>query len=216
MCWTYLHQRDLWCTGCVWTTGACAAPGRVYTTGSWVAPVHVWTTGACAAPGRATPQGPELHLDIPGQEEPLLLFYLSTLQWPELDLDVPRLQEPDPEFGNTTEACAAPGSAYTTPAWAVFGRVWNQNPSCTGLDVSTQQGASAATGRDTLQRPMLHLDVSTPPGLELHQDTSAPQRPVLHLDVTSPLGLVLSLDLSEQQSLRCLWTCLHYRYLWCN
>ncbi len=116
-----------------------AAPGRVYTTGSSAAPGIAWTTRAYAAPGRvyttrvlsstcpclhytctlmdvSTPQGPQLHLNLPGQEEPLLLLDMSKLQRPELHLDVPRLQEPSPEFGYTTEACVAPGSAYTTGA----------------------------------------------------------------------------------------------------
>ncbi len=52
----------------------------------------VWTCHrhACAraAPWRATPQGPELHLNVSGQPEPVLLLDLSTLQ--------------------STEACATP------------------------------------------------------------------------------------------------------------
>jgi hypothetical protein len=65
-----VHHRDLSYTWTCWTTGACAAPGRVYTTGS------------------------RLHLDVYGQQDPLLLSDVSTLQGPELHLDVPRLQEP--------------------------------------------------------------------------------------------------------------------------
>jgi hypothetical protein len=39
-------------------------------------------------------QGPELHLNVPAQQEPLLLLRVSILKWPELHLDVFRLQEP--------------------------------------------------------------------------------------------------------------------------
>jgi len=39
-------------------------------------------------------QGPELHLNVPAQQEPLLLLGVSILKWPELHLDVFRLQEP--------------------------------------------------------------------------------------------------------------------------
>jgi hypothetical protein len=33
-------------------------------------------------------QGPEMHLDVPGQQEPMLLLDKSTLQGPELRMDV--------------------------------------------------------------------------------------------------------------------------------
>ena len=39
-------------------------------------------------------QGPELHLDVSGQQEPVLLLNVSTLQRPELHLDVSGQQEP--------------------------------------------------------------------------------------------------------------------------
>jgi hypothetical protein len=50
--------------GLVWTTGARAAPGRVYSKGVRVAAGLVWTTGACTAPGVSTLQGHELLLDV--------------------------------------------------------------------------------------------------------------------------------------------------------
>jgi hypothetical protein len=36
----------------------------------------------------STPQGPELHLDVSGQQETLMLLEVSTLQGSELHLDV--------------------------------------------------------------------------------------------------------------------------------
>jgi hypothetical protein len=53
--------------GLAWTTGARAAPGRVYSLyskGVRVAAGLVWTTGAYTAPGVSTLQGPELHLNV--------------------------------------------------------------------------------------------------------------------------------------------------------
>ncbi len=44
--------------------------------------------------GRSIPQGPELHLDVSGQQEPLLLLDVATQQGTELHLDLPRQQEP--------------------------------------------------------------------------------------------------------------------------
>jgi hypothetical protein len=46
---------------------------------------------ACAHP---LSQGPELHLDMSGQLESLLLADVSSLLRNELNLDVPRLQKP--------------------------------------------------------------------------------------------------------------------------
>ncbi len=39
-------------------------------------------------------QGPKLHLDVSGQQEPLLFLDLSVLQGDELHLNVPRQQKP--------------------------------------------------------------------------------------------------------------------------
>ncbi len=125
MCWTYLHQRRLCCTGRVWTTGVCAGLGRHYTSVSWSAPVHVYATEAyvasewtclhhrglsctwncldsrslccswtclhnrvlsstcpclhyrglcCTLMDVSTPQGPQLHLELPGQQEPVMIL----------------------------------------------------------------------------------------------------------------------------------------------
>jgi hypothetical protein len=48
----------------------------------------LWTTGALLILNVSTSQGPELHLDMSGQQEPLLLLDVSSLQGPELHLDV--------------------------------------------------------------------------------------------------------------------------------
>ena len=60
--------------GLVWTRGACADPGRVYTTRALAAPESVWKIGACAGLEIATPQGPELHSDVSGQKETVLVW----------------------------------------------------------------------------------------------------------------------------------------------
>jgi hypothetical protein len=60
--------------GLVWTRGACADPGRVYTTRALAAPESVWKIGACAGLEIATPQGPELHSDMSGQKETVLVW----------------------------------------------------------------------------------------------------------------------------------------------
>jgi hypothetical protein len=42
----------------------------------------------------STPQRPEMHLDVPGQQEPMLLLDMSTPQGPDLHLDGFGQQEP--------------------------------------------------------------------------------------------------------------------------
>ncbi len=70
---------------CVYITEVCAVhvPGQwtyAYTTGTTAALGRVLTTFVCAAPGRVyTRQGPELHLDMSGQQEPVMLLDMSTL-----------------------------------------------------------------------------------------------------------------------------------------
>ncbi len=56
------------------------------------APGLVYKTEACAASRRVYTQGPELHLDLVVQQEPVRLLDVSRLQRRELLLDVFRLQ----------------------------------------------------------------------------------------------------------------------------
>ena len=65
-----------------WSTGACAAPGHVRTAGLCAAPGRVYTVKACAAPGPVYTAGPELHLDMSVQQEPMLLLDVSTPKRP--------------------------------------------------------------------------------------------------------------------------------------
>ncbi len=132
-----VYHRGL---SCIWT-----CPGVVYTTGAWAASGHVYNAEACANPGCYTTgagaatglftaeasaasrlgytQGPELHLDLVGRQELVLLLDMSTLQGRELHLNVLIL----------LVACTAAGLIYTTEAfiriclhtgaWAASGRV---------------------------------------------------------------------------------------------
>jgi|688.fasta_scaffold2886188_1 hypothetical protein len=79
-------------------------PGRDYITEAGVAPGPDRTCldkRSCAAPGRVYITGSELHLDVSGQQEPLLLSDVSTpqhldlftLQWPVLHLDISGLHD---------------------------------------------------------------------------------------------------------------------------
>ncbi len=55
----------------------------------------------------STSQGPELYLDLSGQQEPLLFLDVSTPQWHELHLDLSGQQEPfllQDVFSHTTLA----------------------------------------------------------------------------------------------------------------
>jgi hypothetical protein len=47
----------------------------------------------------STPQGPHLHLDLPGQQEPVMTLDVSIPHGPELHLDVAAQQEPFADFG---------------------------------------------------------------------------------------------------------------------
>jgi hypothetical protein len=57
------------------TTADCSATGLIYTTEACAASRHVYT------------QGPELHLDLAGKQEPVLLLDVSTVQGRELHLE---------------------------------------------------------------------------------------------------------------------------------
>ncbi len=118
--WTVYITEACAPPGRVYTTEAWAAPGRVWTTGAFAAsgcdyinyrdmsctwtylPTEeacaalglVYTTEACAAPQRFYTLGPELHLNVFGQQEPLLHPYVSTPTgaWDALELST--LQKP--------------------------------------------------------------------------------------------------------------------------
>ncbi len=235
--WTCLHHRGLCSTGRVWTKGACAGLGGVYTTGSWwAAPVHVYateaylhlnghvyTTGASAAPGLAWTRGAFFcsllclhsnglsctwtYLDYRN-----LILNLATLLSHVLHLEVP-----------------TPHLHLTELHLDVSGQ---QNPSCTGMDVFTQQGAWAATGRvyttKTYATPrhvyttwswvapghvytteaciapgcFYSIRACTGPRLVWTEACVAPGR----VNITG--GAQLRLDLSIQQRLCCTWTSL--------
>ncbi len=133
-----------------WTRGACAAPGRVYTTGSWwAAPVHVYATEAYVASewtclhhrGRSCTwtsldkrslycsftclHSNGLSWTWTYIDYRNLILNLATLQRHVLHLEVPTPHLPELYLDLSGQ----------------------QNPCCIGLDVSTPQGASAATGR---------------------------------------------------------------------
>jgi hypothetical protein len=109
--------------------GAEAAPGLVYTTEACAASRHVYT------------QGPELHLDLVGQQEPVLILAVSTVQGRELHLESWTYSI------KTTADCSATGLVYTTEASAA-----------TGFVCTTE--AFAAPGYVYTLGPELHLDVS--------------------------------------------------------
>ena len=67
----------------------------------------LFTTEARAASRLGYTQGPELHLDLVGRQELVLLLDMSTLQGCELHLNVLRL----------LGACTAAGLNYTTEAF---------------------------------------------------------------------------------------------------
>ncbi len=69
---------------------ACAAPGRVYTTG-----------GLCYQ-NVFTPPGSELHLDLSGQQEHVLLLDMFTTKRCERHLEVSRQQE---SYSTCSETC---------------------------------------------------------------------------------------------------------------
>ncbi len=109
--------------------------------GAEVAPGLVYTTEACAASGRVYTQGLELHLDLVGQQEPVLLLDVSTLQGRELHLESWTYSI------KTTVDCSANGLVYTTEASAATGFVYTTE-------------TSAAPGHVYTLGPELHLDVS--------------------------------------------------------
>ncbi len=80
---TYLHHRGLSCT-CVYTARAWAVSGCTKSTGTFVAPECVCITEAVLhlwqAASVSTQQGLELYLDVPSQQEPMLLQNVSALQ----------------------------------------------------------------------------------------------------------------------------------------
>ncbi len=76
--WTSLHYRSLCASWkCLQHYSTSAAPGCVRTTGAFAASGCVYNTIA-----------PQLHLDVSGQQEPLLLLDVSTLQSHEKHLKV--------------------------------------------------------------------------------------------------------------------------------
>ncbi len=178
--------------GLVCTT-SCADPGRVYTTGPELH-LHecVWTTEAFAAPGRVytrednadlyTPilQGPELHLDVSGHQDPELvwtclhymgaagrvytteahaapsrLYYWVCQHWIGLWCT----------WTHTTEVCVAPGRGYSSGAWVAPGLGWTKEV-CTssGRVYSTEAWATPGSVFTTTKGvfTVLLLDVSTP------------------------------------------------------
>ncbi len=98
----------------------------------------------CVAPGRVYTTGPQLHLDLPGQQKPVLLLwtYLHILQRLVLHFDASTLQR---------------------PVMLKLSRQHYRDQSCTWtcLDNSSKQEVS------TLQGLELHLDMYTPQGSEL-------------------------------------------------
>jgi hypothetical protein len=75
-------------------------------------------------------QGPELHLDLVGQQEPVLILDVSTLQGRVLHLDY--------LYYCTIEACAAAGLVYSTEACAASGHVNTLGPEL-HMDMSSPQ-----------------------------------------------------------------------------
>ncbi len=73
--WTYLYHRCSSCTGTCQDKYILCRSGYVYTTGDWAAHDRVSTTESSVAPGRVNKtQGPELHLDLCGQQESLRVW----------------------------------------------------------------------------------------------------------------------------------------------
>ncbi len=96
--WTCLHCWGLCyschrCLSCTWTClyNSSPAPRCLYNR-AWAAPGLVCTTSAPHLDVYTT--GPELHLDMSIQQEPLLLLDVSTPQRPELQLDLSTPQRP--------------------------------------------------------------------------------------------------------------------------
>ncbi len=75
-------------------------------------------------------QGPELHLDLVGQQEPVLILNVSTLQGRVLHLDY--------LYYCTIESCAAAGLVYSREACAASGHVYTLGPEL-HMDMSSPQ-----------------------------------------------------------------------------
>ncbi len=75
-------------------------------------------------------QGPKLHLDLAGQQEPVLILDVSTLQGCVLHLDY--------LYYCTIEACAVAGPVYSTEACAASSHVYTLGPELR-MDMSSPQ-----------------------------------------------------------------------------
>ncbi len=187
--WTYLVYRNLCCNG------------------------RVYTTKACAAFSVSTPQGPELHLNLSGQEEPLLLLDVSALEglsctwtclfkrslcisWTSLHYTGPELHLDlyGQGFSWTClhlRAWAAPGLVYSRGAYASPGRLYTiQGLSCTWTCLDNRSLC--------FSRTCLHCRVWATPGL-VWTTGAAPGRvyttgPELHLEVSTPKMFVLAIS----------------------
>jgi hypothetical protein len=113
-----VHHNGLSSTWTCLDTRACAAPGCIDTTGALstlrrpVLHLDVYTQ-----------QGTELHLDTPGQQEPMLLPGMSTPQGSELHLNFSTLQRSVLHHGRVYSqgAYATPGLVKTTGAYSAPG-----------------------------------------------------------------------------------------------
>jgi hypothetical protein len=100
-------------TTAISATEACAAPGGVYTTGAWAASGHVYSTEACAAPRGVYTAG--------AWAAPWRVNNTATCAAPGCVYTT----WPGAASGlvYTTEACAAARRVYTSGAWAAAGRI---------------------------------------------------------------------------------------------
>ncbi len=149
---------------------------------------HVTSTLCCLTLCSNILQGPELHQDVSGQQEPLLLLDVYTTG-------------AAPGHVWTSGSFAAPGRLYTTGSWAAPRRVWTTG-ACPGLDWFCLHYI-VHLDVCIVQRPMLQLNVSIPQGLELHLVVSRLHEPVLLLDMSTV----------HYRGLWCTWTCLQHRGL---
>ncbi len=153
----------------LWTKGAFAAPERVYTTGTWASPgrTYVDYRSMCCSENCLHYRGlcstwmslqytpwPNIHLDVSGQQVPVLLMGLCSPQAPWVAPGRVYTTEdcmcstwtcllykrPDLHVDFSGGACTAPGRVYTTGAWAAPWRVYLANVSSVSRSVTYTYG----------------------------------------------------------------------------
>ncbi len=154
--WTCLHYRGLCCSWRCLHTGAWAATGCVYTKDAYVA-LEVST--------------PQLRLDVPTLQRPVLLLEVSTPQKHEMH-----------SYGSTLQRPVLHLDVSTPKGPQMHLDLAGQQEPVLLLDVSTLQECELYLDEFRLQEPLLLLALSALLRPVLHLDGSTPQWPKLPLD----------------------------------